>query len=272
MIQSSGFIVSAAVAIGAVAGIGAASAADLPARAYTKAPAHVDAGYNWSGFYAGFNVGGAWGNSDVSSAVVNTNGSNVSDNQRSNQRFLSAVDSPRLKPSGFTGGGQIGYNYQIDKWVLGIEADFSYFGLRDSRTDTAPFPFLGGTFTTTNSVKTDWLATVRPRLGYAFNRTLLYVTGGLAATEDFRESESGSSSKTKAGWTVGGGVEHAFLNNWSAKLEYLYTDFGSLSVGSQHFRAQLPVSRVSTHDVDLKANIVRIGVNYKFGGPAVAQY
>jgi outer membrane immunogenic protein len=237
----------------------------------------MDPAYNWSGWYAGVNVGGSWGQSDVSSLIVSPGGVNIT----ANQALISATNSPRLKPDGFTGGGQFGYNYQAGAWVLGVEADFDYLGLRSSRTNTVPFPN-GGTFTTFNSVKTDWLFTLRPRAGYAFDRTLLYVTGGLAVTEikyvgtyaDFiNETSASTFSKTKAGWTVGAGVEHAFTNAWSAKVEYLYTDFGTTSVADPSFNnagGQTP--RTFTHDVHLKTNTVRAGLNYHFGGPVVAKY
>jgi outer membrane immunogenic protein len=121
----------------------------------------MDPAYNWSGWYAGVNVGGSWGQSDVSSLIVSPGGVNIT----ANQALISATNSPRLKPDGFTGGGQFGYNYQAGAWVLGVEADFDYLGLRSSRTNTVPFPN-GGTFTTFNSVKTDWLFTLRPRAGF----------------------------------------------------------------------------------------------------------
>jgi outer membrane immunogenic protein len=197
------------------------------------------------------------------------------------QQPVVAADSPGLKSTGFTVGGQIGYNYQSGQWVFGIEESFEYFGLRASRIDTGSEPDLFGTpFSVLKSVKTDWLLTVRPRIGYAFNNTLIYATGGLAATEvksvyEFSDSLGTigvvDSSKTKAGWTVGGGVEQALSSNWSVKIEYLYTDFGSLSGSSPFVNNQVliaPTVGLSlgqlTHGVDLKSNVVRVGVNHYF--------
>src|ERR1700731_2993997 len=112
--------------VGLVAVTASASAADLAARPYTKAPAMVvEPIYNWTGFYAGVNLGGAWGRSDLDTLVVGGFGP-------PNQVLVSSLDILRLSPNGFTGGGQAGYNWQSGRWVFGLEADFSYFGLRAS--------------------------------------------------------------------------------------------------------------------------------------------
>ncbi len=112
----------------------------------------------------GGNAGGSWGQSNVSNAFVNGTA------PIANQQAIAAA-SPRLNPDGFTGGGQVGYNHQVDRWLFGVEADANYFGLKQSRGFTAPFP-AGGSFTTTNSVTSDWLVTLRPRVGYTVDRTL----------------------------------------------------------------------------------------------------
>ncbi|CAN5520689.1 porin family protein [soil metagenome] len=260
-----------------IAALGAASAgaADLPSRVLTKAPAVTDASYNWGGWYVGGNAGGAWGRSDTSSAFVNGTA------PIANQLAAASAASPSLKPDGFTGGGQVGYNHQVDRWLFGVEADVSYLGLRQSRTTTSPFPVGLGSFNTTSSVTTDWLATLRPRVGYAVDRTLFYATGGLALTEmkyngaivdTTGANEAASLTKTVAGWTAGAGVEHAFTNNWSAKVEYLYADFGKQSVTSPVLAGQTPTAVLVNRDVDLKTNTLRGGLNYHFGGPSVARY
>ena len=261
-----------------IAALGAASAgaADAPSRVWAKAPAVTDASYNWGGWYVGGNAGGAWGRSDTSSAFINGTA------PIANQQAAAAAASPSLKPDGFSGGGQVGYNHQVDRWLFGVEADVSYLGLRQSRTVTSPFPVGLGTFTTSNSVTTDWLATLRPRVGYAVDRTLFYATGGLALTEmkynagivdnNTTASESANLTKTVAGWTAGVGVEHAFTQNWSAKVEYLYSDFGKQSVTSPVLAGQTPTGVLVNRDVDLKTNTLRGGLNYHFGGPSVARY
>lgn len=124
-------------------------------------------------------------------------------------------------------------------------------------------------------MKTDWLFTARPRVGYLMGNALVYGTGGLALTnirynENFDDGppfpldiESSSISRTKAGWTVGGGVEYAIANPWTVKLEYLYADFGSISTTGTDIFLGAPFTTFS-HSVTLKTNIVRVGLNYKF--------
>lgn len=258
------------VLVGLVAVTTSASAADLAARPYAKAPASVvEPIYSWTGFYAGLNLGGAWGRSDLDTLVVGGFGP-------PNQVLVSSLDTLRLSPNGFTGGGQAGYNWQSGNWVFGLEADFSYFGLRASQLVASTFVG-GGNFTVSNSIKTDWLFTARPRVGYAFDRSLLYVTGGVAVTDIrysssltdpvFGTSQAAASSQTRAGWTVGAGWEYALFNNWSAKFEYLYADFGSVSMTSIGGNGATFNQKAS-----LTTNTARVGFNYKFGGPVVARY
>jgi outer membrane immunogenic protein len=257
----------------AVSGVAPATAADLPSRILTKAPAVTDPAYSWGGWYAGGQVGGAWGASNVDNAFVN--GTAPIANQ---QTF--AATSPQLSPAGFSGGGQIGYNHQVDRWLFGIEADASYTGLRQSRTATASFPG-GGNLITTSSVGSDWMATLRPRAGYVVDRTLLYLTGGLALTDlnfastyaDTRgESAASGFSKTRVGWVAGAGIEHAFTKNWTAKIEYLYSDFGKQSVAAPVIAGGGPTNGLISQDVDLKTNTLRGGLNYHFGVPPFAKY
>ncbi len=242
----------------------AAIAADIP----LKAPATTDA-YSWTGFYLGANAGGAWSSADVTSTI------NPVLNPPADA-ILDAADSPSLRGSGFTGGGQLGFNYQSGFAVWGIEADFDYFRTSGSQTVTSEFPGGGGvSITTVNSFGTNWLATVRPRLGIAFDRTLIYATGGLAVadlsyntlfTSSASNFEGAAFSKTRAGWTVGGGLEAALAGNWTAKVEYLYMDFGSADVTAPTFFVGFPDGLAITHSVHLTNNLVRAGINYRLGG------
>jgi len=155
----------------------------------------------------------------------------------------------KLEGSGFLGGGQIGYNYQFDpNWVVGLEADFQGADISDS--------FRNGTASA--SSKIDWYGTVRPRIGYAYDNTLFYGTGGLAYGHvDYKGALAGVSfddDKTKAGWTIGAGVEHAFTDHVTAKLEYQYVDFGSSNVGGDALNSK----------ASLDFHAVRVGLNYKF--------
>src|SRR6266496_2369150 len=109
---------------------GAASAADLPARTYTKAPAIVPPAYNWTGWYVGVNAGGEWGNTDLN--TVPTNGIFAASGFPGTQATILATQVTNAKPSGWTAGGQVGYNWQASNWLFGIEADANYFGLRKS--------------------------------------------------------------------------------------------------------------------------------------------
>jgi outer membrane immunogenic protein len=241
-----------------------AQAADLPAAPVYKAPPPAPSGYNWTGFYVGLNAGGAWGSSAITTTL------NPTPNPPNNAA-VAAADSPTINSSGFTGGIQAGYNWQTGNFVLGVEADFDYLGLRGSQNAGGAFPVGNpGTFATSNSVQTDWLFTARPRLGVLFNGWLVYGTGGLAVTDPqfnsvktdtFNQNEAASFATTRVGWTIGGGGEYALGNGWSLKAEYLYADFGSVSVAA----LQPPANVITfTHNVPLTTNIVRGGINFKF--------
>jgi outer membrane immunogenic protein len=217
-------VVLACVGIAALGGV--AAAADLPpapAAPYYKAPAYVPPGYTWSGLYLGVNGGGAWGRSSWST----TSGFDTS--------------------GGFV-GGTIGYNYQAEQAVFGIEGDIDWADINGTTS-------VG----TCLSCKTsdDWLATVRGRLGYAADRFMPYVTGGLAVG-DIKASVPGfaGGSATNAGWTAGGGIEFAIAGHWTAKAEYLYVDLGHFSCGI--------ACGATTQNVSFDANLFRGGINYRF--------
>jgi outer membrane immunogenic protein len=201
-----------------------ASAADLPARA--PAVPYV-APYSWTGFYAGVNVGGGWGRvTDDAGASSNLNG--------------------------VIGGGQIGYNWQMNNLVLGVETDFQGSGQRASSNGF----ILGVPVSVTGHIR--YFGTVRGRIGYAWDRWMVYATGGWAYTNVGLDVNtpfgSASSNTTKSGATVGGGVEWAFAGPWSAKLEYLYIDTGTQSV------TLLGI----TDNARIRNHIGRVGLNYRF--------
>jgi outer membrane immunogenic protein len=231
--------------------VGAASAADLPAPMYTKAPPLPPPLYNWSGFYLGVNIGGSWGHQDTT--------------------FAGLTNS--LHPDGVIGGGQIGFNWQGNNspWVFGLEADIQGSGQKADGSFVIP-AIVGIVAAPGSSIsyedKLEWFGTVRGRIGYAVGdrgRWLPYVTGGLAYGEgDINGSGTVAgtavafnNSKTYVGWTVGGGVEWAFLDQWSAKLEYLYVDFGG--------GPTIPLTAATAISSGrLTDNIARVGVNYHF--------
>jgi outer membrane immunogenic protein len=254
-----------------------AFAADLPMRTYTKAPAYVEPVYNWTGFYIGGNVGYSWGRSSDTSTLTNAAGTVL----------LTSTDRTDL--NGIVGGGQIGYNWQMQNWLWGLEADIQGTDEKGSRTFTCPLGiclapgFLapnGGTVPATLSQKIDWFGTVRGRAGVLVTPTvLLYGTGGLAYGEVKSSEAIGlvpslfSTTATHVGWTVGAGIEGAIGGNWTAKLEYLYIDLGRASgsflTTSAAFAGGVITSNFSSRITD---NVLRVGVNYRFGGPVVAKY
>ncbi len=193
---------------------GAASAADLPVRSAPPAPivAAVPV-FTWTGFYVGVNAGYGWNaNDDITIGGV---------------RFDLDDDG------GFVGGAQAGYNYQIGSFVVGLEGDIQYadFGGEDIVLSD------GSVVDFNNS---DWFGTVRARAGVAFDRALIYATGGFAFADD------------ATGWTVGGGLEYAFTDNLSAKIEGLYVNLDQ----DDNFLGV---------DNDAEFGVVRAGLNFRFG-------
>jgi outer membrane immunogenic protein len=203
-------------------GAGSASAADIQHRQAmpAKAPVYVAPPYNWTGFYVGINGGGGWGNSDFSAPFA----------------------TGSFDTSGGLVGGTLGYNWQMGQVVFGLEGDVDWSNIRGSATCGI----------TTCETRNNWLGTVRGRLGYAFDRFLPYVTGGLAVG-NVKTSVAGfgDSDETRAGWTLGGGIEASIAGPWTAKVEYLYVDLGD--TGS-----------VLGSDANFHTNIVRAGLNYRF--------
>jgi outer membrane immunogenic protein len=249
----------AAVAVFGFASI--SSAADLPVKApiSTKAPMAPQA-YSWTGFYAGLNAGGVWGRSDavlsVDPAVFGA------------PAVFNAAGTGRVSPSGFIGGGQVGYNLQFNNFVVGLETDIDYTNLNGSRVGPTP----GITNQVVQNFKSEWLATVRGRAGYAFDRLLVYGTGGLAiANVSVSETfgvipgfiSSSSSNQTKTGWTAGGGVEWAFASSWSMKAEYLYVDLGTVSSGAATGGTIAP-NPLTIARYKVIEEIGRVGINYRF--------
>jgi len=210
-------------------------AADLAVSTPPEAPVETTPVFSWTGFYVGVNAGGAFGGND-----------DVGFHSFGN--YLGRYG--KLDGSGFIGGGQIGYNYQIDNnWVIGLETDFQGGDINDSFN----------TGTASASSKIDWYGTLRPRIGYSYDRTLFYGTGGLAYGHiNHKGSVAGGGSfgddKTRAGRTRGAGVEHAFTDHITAKLEYQSVDFGGYNVGGD------ALSTKASSDF----HAIRVGLNYKF--------
>ncbi len=241
-----------------------AMAADMPLKA---PPVPVVVPYSWTGCYIGVNAGGAWGRMredwDPNPAGFPTSGPS-----------LIANGSGSYDGDGWVGGGQIGCNWQTQSIVWGVEGDIDYSGLTGSRDVAVPAAGAVAAYSIHEDFRSRWLATVRGRVGWAIDRVLLYVTGGLAVS-DIRTTDTAvfpasatfnsvTATTTRAGWTVGGGIEWAFLPHWSIKAEYLYVDLGSFSTTSANSNpGAFPLSTI-VHNHNLTENIARLGLNFKF--------
>ncbi|WP_441277753.1 outer membrane protein [Tardiphaga sp. 172_B4_N1_3] len=274
----------AAFAVAAVATGSPASAADLAARPYTKAPALAPV-YNWTGFYIGGNAGYSWGKSRTDTTFVNTATGAVI------VPPAGSITSGNFSMDGAIAGGQIGYNWQTpgSNWVWGLEADAQWSDERGGSAYRCANTLIGGaclpglTFLPPGATGTniavdqslEWFGTVRGRVGVLASPTvLLYGTGGLAygsikssaAITGFTPAgvavvSAGSASDVRIGWTVGAGVEAVISGPWTAKLEYLYMDLGSYSSSYSLAPASTVRADVNSSFTD---HILRAGINYRF--------
>jgi outer membrane immunogenic protein len=238
------------------------------------APAPVPECPNWTGFYIGGLGGYKFAASDIRLDLGGEWNSTSSD--RADRDVLEARGSEDLDTSGAELGGLIGYNYQWNKWVLGLEASGGYLWLRDSdETEIFVIAETEHRYSLRTSLKTHYLVTVGPRIGYAFCRWLPYVTGGLAVGDiGFDQiilqhgssgtffDEGGSTSDTKAGWMVGAGLQYAITDHWSARAQYQYVDLGCAdfdsvgSVGNEGY--------VGNHEACLREHNASFAIIYKF--------
>jgi outer membrane immunogenic protein len=217
-----------------------AFAADLPPpmappprapAAYIPAPSPA---YNWSGFYIGINGGYGFGNSDWTGPAF-------------------AAPSGNFSTSGAIGGGTVGVNYQWGQFVVGLEGDYDWQNVRGSLTS-------GVCAAASCDTASDWVATFRGRAGWAFDRVMVYATGGGAAL-NVQASQAALpwASSTELGWTAGGGVEAAITDNLTAKVEYLYVGgLPSLSCATASCGIPGPAA------ISFNESMVRVGLNYKF--------
>ncbi len=270
-----------------------ASAADINRRpVLTKAPpvqpAPVSPVYNWTGFYLGGNVGYGWSHSDYTNDITAT----LNGIQRS------VTNSGSMNGQGALGGGQIGFNYQfLGNWVAGIEADIdaAHIASSTSACFTGVGPLTSAVCGTRDTDIKDF-GTVRGRLGYAFNNWLVYGTGGWAwghgnnttqitclgaqcpGTSAVPVASPGPASVdvNPSGWAAGGGLEWAFLPNWTLRAEYLHLQFDGLTEDRSIQGSVLPVF-ITTHvSSNVGVDLVRVGVNYLFNwgspSPPLARY
>jgi len=275
---------SVVFAIAVIAVSTSAHAADLAYKIPSPAAAPVTD--HWSGFYLGGNVGAAWSDTHATpgSFVRQGPGGGIDFPGR---QAVGQFPGFNVGAVGATGGFQVGYNRQFaPNWVAGLEADLAATDL--NKTDTRVFPethFIdfplspieANTESATQKLK--WLGTVRGRLGFTTldNRLLTYATGGLAYGK-IRDSAytigvpdgagtamvGASADGVRVGWSVGGGMEYALANNWSAKLEYLYYDLGSRTLTLDYGSVPGDAGNKINYRFRDTGNLVRVGLNYRF--------
>src|SRR5580700_4935489 len=241
---------------------GTASAADLAARTYTKAPAFVAPVYDWSGLYLGLNGGGA--SSHDCLTITSVAGGAITPNSEGCHNA-----------TGGLAGGQIGYRWQTTNWMFGVEAQGDWADLKGSNASlTALIPY-------TNQTKVDGIGLFTGQVGYAWNNVLLYVKGGAAVTDNKYSSffpvgnffaaagvPFNTESDTRWGGAVGAGLEVSFAADWSVGVEYDHLFMGNPNITFP--ATSIAVGRTDNIKQDIDMGTVRL--NYRFGGPVIAKY
>jgi outer membrane immunogenic protein len=244
-------IVGATALVAIVAPASAADLPDLPAKApvYKAPPARSP--FTWAGFYLGGSVGGVWANDNI----TNLDGLD-------NQVCCGFAQTYSLKDTGIIGGGVLGYNFQYGQFVYGVEADLGGIGF--GKTIWEP----GAVGVTSNHLGSGFYSDVTARLGYTFDRALIYAKGGYAYFDGQANVNNNgglfgggvvTTGSFDGGWTIGGGLEYALCSAWSAKIEYQHFDFGTKTA-----LLVTPANGNFRFSNDLTAETVKIGVNYHF--------
>jgi outer membrane immunogenic protein len=279
--------------------LGPASAADMAVKARPMPAAEV---WNWTGFYVGGNLGYGWSDGDRTvTARPNDDSSAFLINGFTND-FTPARPPVSFGMSGATGGLQLGYNWQFDKWLLGVEADINAADINGRGAANLVGGNPGIPFQSTADEHIKWFGTVRARAGFLVTPNLLfYGTAGFAYGQVEQNAALlftrqvnapftvttvpgsvtcaplnapcyiGSTRETAFGWTAGGGAEYKFARNWSLKGEYLYVDLGNRNYLQRavNFTGIQSTIQTSSHTT---FHTARVGINYQFGGPVVAKY
>lgn len=257
----------------------AATAADLAARPYTKAPVAPPVVDSWTGFYLGAEVGGRWSDTTWTSTAL------ADPVQPLSSYRLLQGNPASFNSTSFRGGGYVGYNWQVSPtWVVGIEGDAAWGG------NNKTHPGIPGTWPSfvtpasialdSSTVKLNWDASIRGRVGWLVAPTvMIYGTGGIAWQDVSLNAScvvnnnwcvlnrSETFAKVATGWIAGGGIEYKFWTNWIGRLEYRYSEYGRVD----HEFFPRTVDAVFMNQ-SVKTQAVSLGLAYKFGGPVVAKY
>jgi outer membrane immunogenic protein len=288
-------LLSSVTLLGFTAG---ALAADLPARTVAPAPVAVTQAFTWTGFHVGVNGGYSWNNAEFRGRATSPDFGDffpVPPGFETLDSILFDVNGgylPRrigIESNGAVFGAQAGATYQFGMFVVGTESDISWMDTGKASRYTSPdidVGFFDGNVVTRAQSNIEWLATSRLRAGLAFDRFMVYGTGGLAygeVTNNVRVSAvpaggpspalvtfEGRESDTELGYAVGGGVEYAFANNISLKGEYLYYNLGKQDVNLLNIPITVPGAGITPIAVNYKVendgHIFRAGLNYRFSG------
>jgi outer membrane immunogenic protein len=238
------------VSLGVLGLVSPALGADLP---YAKAPVVSAPVYDWSGFYVGGFGGGGYGNHNVNNA---TGQSGTFTNFTANYTSIGGV-----------AGGEAGYNWQSGNYVVGLEGDLFWSGIKGNDTNQ----FIAGNFPGVTGIDADnlkWGGTVRVRAGYTLDRWMLFFTGGYAFGDIEHTNTAATIDKFTVhanGLTAGGGIAYAITNNVIGKFEYRYTNFNG-------YNRPNPPNGVLPYTTESTYSVVTLGLDFKFGGPVVAKY
>ena len=268
MFNQRALYIAGAVALTTLAPL-AAKAADMPQ--YTPPPVvTANPTWDWTGFYAGLNAGYGW-------SASNSVDMNYTNSSGFFTPCLASGACPRgtsFDRDGFVGGGQAGYNWQFNQWVLGLEADIDYSDMGGSESLVTNRPgFAVGRYLSSSEI--NWLGTLRGRAGFAVDRALFYATGGLAVGgvkdtfswgfPSVSQVFAGSNSDTKWGWTVGGGVEFAVNDHFTLGGQVLYFDLGDTTVAGTPVGAFTPPAGTGLSGTfDHDGVVATVRANYKF--------
>lgn len=206
--------------------------------------------YDWTGFYIGVHAGYGWGSQNWNQTFNNQDNPND-------------TTSSALPLNGFLGGLQTGYNFQTGPWMFGVEGDWSWTSANGCAGNTIFTDY-------TSCSKANWYATATGRIGYAFDRSLIFVRGGGAFTQQKHFSnflgviDTQETRNVTTGFIVGGGIEHAFAPNWSMKIEYNYMDFGKKDTPLTYLDSGSSPGLQENWDVSYRVHVVKVGINYRF--------